>query len=312
MKKIAFLTMLLLISCGKNDNAINGYVEGIFVYAAPSTSGVLEELLVERGSWIKAGDKLFTLNTKGLQANVDASRLSLEQAYANLANLSKGQRPEEILIIVKQLDQAKAQLFTAEHEFKRYSQLVKDKIVSQSDMDSRKSDYDAARAKVGEMQANINTAMLGAREDEIISAGLGIEIARQNLIIAEKQYADSNPVTQTDAYVEDTYFRSGEMVAAAIPVVKLLPPENIKARFFVSQAQFPQFQHGTEVFIDCDGCVQPIAAKVTYLSSQAEFTPPVIFSVESRQKLVFMVEAQSEELSKKLHPGTPISVRLKK
>ena len=109
--------------------------------------------------------------------------------------------------------------------------------------------------------------------------------------------------------VQQIYFRVGEMVPAGKPVVALLPPGNLKVRFFVSEAVLPQFNLGDPVGIRCDGCGGDIAAKVTFISRQSEFTPPVIYSLEERSKLVFMIEARPEN-GEKLRVGQPVSVVL--
>ena len=90
----------------------------------------------------------------------------------------------------------------------------------------------------------------------------------------------------------DTLYREGEWVAAGSPVVRMLPPQNVKVRFFVPQAIVGGLAHGRAVAIQCDGCGADIPATLTYVSNEAEFTPPVIYSNETRSKLVFMVEAR--------------------
>jgi HlyD family secretion protein len=111
--------------------------------------------------------------------------------------------------------------------------------------------------------------------------------------------------------VFDTIYREGEWVAAGSPVVRLLPPQNVKVRFFVPEAIVGGLATGRAVAIQCDGCGGDIPATLTYVSTEAEFTPPVIYSNETRSKLVFMVEARpAVEHAGRLHPGAPVSVRI--
>jgi HlyD family secretion protein len=112
--------------------------------------------------------------------------------------------------------------------------------------------------------------------------------------------------------VYDTLYRAGEWVPAGSPIVQMLPPQNIKVRFFVPETLIGGLALGRDVTIHCDGCAADMAAKVTYVSNNAEYTPPVIYSNESRAKLVFMIEAHpSVADAAKLHPGQPVTVALK-
>ena len=109
--------------------------------------------------------------------------------------------------------------------------------------------------------------------------------------------------------VQSVYFRAGEVAGEGQPVVAVLPPENLKLRFFVPQARLPELAAGDRVSVTCDGCGQPIDATVTFLSGEVEFTPPVIYSLEERQKLVFLVEAKPAEPAR-LRLGQPVEVSL--
>lgn len=310
MKKLlAFL--LLLSACSNEDTVnVNGYIEGEYIYISPSGSGILDEIDVTKGQSVKAGDKLFAVDREIWSANLIQAQNELDKAYANFADLSKGKRKQELEVIIRQKAQASATLKNAEKEYRRAQKLVKTKIVSQSDYDRKLSDYENARARVAELDASLASAMLSAREDELKAARNDIEIARQNLLKTEKQAADNTATAKTGGYVEDVYFRLGEFVPAGTPVVSILPPENVKIRFFVSEETFPDIRPNMPVDVICDGCKSPRKARISFISSQSEFTPPVIYSIESREKLVFMAEAVFEDKTQNLHPGLPVTVRI--
>jgi HlyD family secretion protein len=116
----------------------------------------------------------------------------------------------------------------------------------------------------------------------------------------------ASPVTGT---VQQIYFRPGEMVSAGRPVLAILPPGNLKLRFFVPEPVLPQVAYGETVKVSCDGCAQDITARVTFISRTAEFTPPVIYSLQERAKLVFLIEALPDDPGK-LRVGQPIDVAL--
>jgi HlyD family secretion protein len=115
-----------------------------------------------------------------------------------------------------------------------------------------------------------------------------------------------SPVTGS---VQQIYFRPGEVVPASRPVVSLLPPGNLKVRFFVPEAVLPKIALGDPVTIRCDGCPEHIPALITFISRASEFTPPVIYSQEERSKLVFLVEARTDRTDS-LRVGQPVSVVL--
>ena len=107
-------------------------------------------------------------------------------------------------------------------------------------------------------------------------------------------------------------YRSGEWVPAGSPVVRMLPPENVKVRFFVPESAVGALASGRPVRIRCDGCAADVAAVVSFVSDQAEYTPPVIYSNEARAKLVFLVEARPQVAdAARLHPGQPVQVVLR-
>lgn len=115
-----------------------------------------------------------------------------------------------------------------------------------------------------------------------------------------------SPVTGT---VQQVYFRPGELVPAGKPVISVLPPGNIKVRFYVPEAILPQIAPGDEVAVSCDGCAADLKAKVSFISRQSEYTPPVIYSQDERSKLVFLIEALPTQPDA-LRVGQPVSVML--
>jgi len=112
--------------------------------------------------------------------------------------------------------------------------------------------------------------------------------------------------------VDDTLYQVGEWVAAGRPVISLLPPDNIKVRFFVPEPRLAELQTGAAVEVTLDGAPAPLEARVSYIATEPEYTPPVIYSRENRARLVYMVEARfAPDASAALHPGQPVEVLLK-
>jgi HlyD family secretion protein len=109
--------------------------------------------------------------------------------------------------------------------------------------------------------------------------------------------------------VQQIYFRPGEMVPAGRPVVALLPPANVKLRFFVPEGVLPKVALDETVRVACDGCAADLTARVSFIARTAEFTPPVIYSLEERAKLVFLVEARPQR-PEAFRVGQPVSIAL--
>ena len=191
-----------------------------------------------------------------------------------------------------QLSQARAQAELAQHDLTRKRELVAKGFISRAQLDEAQATLAQAQARVRELSSMVEVARLPARADERAAADAQVEAARQALrqtVWREQQKEQAAPA---DAQVADTFFRPGEFVAAGQPVVALLPPGNLKARFYVPEAQLSTVALGQDVLLQCDGCGAPIAARVTHIATRPEYTPPVIYSNSQRSKLVFMVEAQ--------------------
>jgi HlyD family secretion protein len=164
---------------------------------------------------------------------------------------------------------------------------------------------------VSELKAQLAAAKLAARPDEIRAAQAASAAAREALAQAEWRLEQKSVRAPREGRVTDTLYVEGEWVPAGSPVVTLLPPAHIKVRFFVQERILGSVRVGQSVSVRCDGCGEPIAAQVSYISPQAEYTPPVIYSRENRAKLVFLVEARPAPAeAARLHPGQPVEVRL--
>jgi HlyD family secretion protein len=133
--------------------------------------------------------------------------------------------------------------------------------------------------------------------------------AKANLEWSQTRLARRNAYSPGEGTIEQIYYRPGETVPAGRPVLALLPPGNLKIRFFAPQAVLPEIKYGEIVGITCDGCEKGLTAKVSFIARSAEFTPPVIYSQEERAKLVFLIEARPEQ-PEKFRVGQPVTVTL--
>lgn len=304
------VALFLLASCSRSTpNRVQGYVEGEFVYIASPLAGTLEALHVKRGTEVKAGDPLFTLDSTPEKAARDEAERRLAQARANLEDAKKGKRPSEIESIRAQLKQARIALALSEKEFVRQKQLFPGGTTEQ-DLDRARFTLDQDRQRVAQLEAELKTAQLGSRADQIAAAQANVRALEAALAKAEWDLSQKRQTAPRAGLVFDTLYQEGEWVAAGRPVVILLPPQNIKVRAFVPETQISAIHHGDRVRVTVDGLPEPFIGTVSFISPQAEYTPPVIYSRESRSKLVFMIEAVFDPgTAVNLHPGQPVDVQ---
>jgi HlyD family secretion protein len=308
MKRFLFLLLAPLIaSCSEPAQPWQGYAEGEYLRLGAPEAGWIESMAVERGSRVTAGTRLFTLEAEQQRAAVREAEGRLAQAEAQLADLRLGRRPEEIAQIEANLAEAKAGQSYAELDLRRQQELARTDVAAQARLDQARSAALEARARVAAMEAQLATARLPARADQIAAAEAAVASAKALLAQAVWQLDQRTVRAPADALVEDTVRKAGEWVGAGGTVISLLPAENIKVRFFVPEPELSAIRLGQRLALRCDGCPQDMTATVRYVAPQAEFTPPVIYSVGSREKLVFMVEAWPEA-GTQLHPGQPVDV----
>ena len=298
-----------LAGCGPSDSdRVQGYVEGEYVYVAAPLAGALETLNVQRGAEVKVGDPLFALDDTPERAARDEAERKAAQARADWEDLTKGKRPSEIESIEAQLGQARAALVVSEKELARQQRLTASNATARQDLEQALSARDQDRERVARLDADLTTARLPALRP---GGGGGGQRPRDGGGAGEggMEPAQKQQAAPQAGVVFDTLYWPGEWVPAEHPVVVLLPPERIKVRAFVPETRVGGIHIGQTVRVIVDGVAAPYVGRVTFLSPQAEYTPPVIYSRESRAKLVFMIEARFDPATAAtMHPGQPVDV----
>jgi len=271
MKKVILLCLAVLAGCDRapKDQPWLGYGEGDFAYISAPQAGWVTQMKVERGTQVHRGDLLFTLDSTREQSSQGQAQAQLAQARANLR-------------------QENATLAYAKITLDRQDRLARDHAGTPTERDQALSNYRQSQARIRELQGQI-------AQMEAALTGAAYSLTQRQVI------------AQTEGRVQDIYFREGEYVPASTPVLSILPPANIFVRFFVPEGQLSRAHLGQTVTISCDGC-KPLKAKISFIAQREEFTPPVIFSVENREKLVFKLEARAEG-GLALNPGQPVEVR---
>jgi HlyD family secretion protein len=291
---------------------LTGYVEGEFVLVASPWGGTLARLSVARGDEVKRGDRLFAIEDSLEQAAVDEAQARVRAAEARIENLSASRRVAEIDALKQQVAAARASLALSEETLRQQQRLRAQGFVSEASLDAARSTRDRDAAQLAQAQAQVRSAEESiGREPEIAAARAELEAARAAREQAATRVEQKAPTAPADAHVADTYFRVGESVPAGAPVVSLLPVQNVKLRFFVPQDRLGALRIGDPVRARCDGCEAPVDARIVFIAPRAEFTPPVIYGEQARQKLVFLVEARPSPIAAaRLHPGMPVDIEL--
>jgi HlyD family secretion protein len=289
----------------------SGYVEGDYVYVSAPLAGTLAALPVAAGASVPQGAPLFTLEAEAERLARAEAQARQSAAQAQAANTDSGRRTDEIAVTEAQLARSRAQAALAKTELARVQALVAQNFVSPAQLDDARAAEAQARARVGELEAAVRVARLPARTQERVAAHASAGAAAEAVKQADWRLAQKAQRAPAAAQVADTYFRLGEWVPAGQPVVSLLPPGAVKARFYVAESEAGALAPGQAVTIHCDGCGAPIAARISRIATQAEYTPPIIYSNAQRAKLVFMVEARPNTPADaaRLRPGQPIDVQ---
>lgn len=270
MKRFLILPFLLAACSEPASTVLHGYGEADYIYIASQETGVVREVYVREGDQVEAGAPIFALDRDRLSLNAQ-SAASQSAAAASAVRT------------------AQAEAVLAESNYARGAELFARGFYPRARLDSDRASRDAANARLAQARR------------EASAAGAQTSLARTRV-------GDAAVAAPQAGAIERIYHRPGEVVAAGAPVAALLTPANMKVRFFAPQAMLAQFPVGAHVQVSCDGCGAPMDAVVSFAASEPQFTPPIIYSLDQRDKLVFLIEARVTEPGR-VRPGMPVDVR---
>lgn len=297
---VGLVLWLFLRSGGrKSDEVFTGYVISDNVYMSSPVAGTLARVEVQRGQRVAAGAPLFRIDptvraaeTEQARATIAANEAQVNQQQASLA------RARSDLAAA----QADAERAGAEYRRLAAAQRQKPGSVAQLDLDQARASYEGALRKRDAARTQI-----GSASSAIAAARAQVRQSQAGLTSAERQLNELAPVAPSAGRVENVMFKPGESVTPNAPVVSIVPDGQVKMRFYVPQSLVSSYQPGRRVAIGCDGCAAGMTATVEFVANEPEYTPPVIYSLDAREKLVFLVEARPSD-PRKLLPGQPIDV----
>lgn len=290
MNRVVLLcSCLALAACNSpDDGALPGYVESDLLMMAAQDSGRVSELAVEEGDNVAAGALLFRLDPARAEYSAEQAASSAGAAEARAAKEGA---------LAQAVAEAEAQLRFAAINYERSKKLYSDKVVAKARLDADRASYDAANARLERAHA----------EEAAARREWGAASATEDL--ARQRVSDMQVFAPAAGAVERIYRRPGEVIGPGEPVLALLPPENVKIRFYAPEPMLARLSIGGDIVFTCDNCDGEKRARISYIAREPQFTPPLIYSLEERAKLVFLVEARPEN-PKDLRPGLPVSVRL--
>lgn len=298
-----------LLSCGPAAPLAVGYVEGEFVWLAPIETAQVQSVAVRRGDRFEPGQIIVRLEDTDARIAVSQAEAALAQAEAQLADLKIGKRPEEIDVLAATLTSAEAEAEEARRVVERTQDLFGRGTATQAQLDSAKTQLEVTTAAIGQAKANLAVAELPARPETIRAAEEGVKQASAALAEAQWRLSKRSLSAVNAGRVDDVIRDPGDIAGPSAPVLSLLPDGAVKLKVYVPEPDFSRLKVGGKLVVRCDGCGEGLTATISYVSPDPEFTPPVIYSLETRQKLVYLVEARPDG-DTRLQPGQIIDVDL--
>lgn len=299
---------LVLPSFGETGPTVyNGYIEGDYVYAAAAAPGRIADLSAVEGGTIAQGEALFRLEDAAQIAALKSAEAQVAVAKANLENLQTGGRSAEIDVIRANLDQARADQHLAQTTLERTQQLFATGNVSKASVDANEAKLESANARIAQLEAQLQVAELPARDAQRIAAEANVEAALAAFEGAQTALEDRAVTAPVGGIVDKVFYGIGEVAGAGAPVVAILPPDALKALFFVREADRMNVEVGSIFDVTCNGCPPDLFAKVTRLASSPQFTPPILYSKDEVSRLVFRAEAELLNAEGVL-PGQPLTL----
>ncbi|MCX7305582.1 MAG: HlyD family efflux transporter periplasmic adaptor subunit [Hyphomicrobiales bacterium] len=304
------LAASLFSACAGSPPLAVGYVEGDFVLLAPIEVAQVQSISVKRGDRVLAGARVAEMETDDASIAVAQAQAALAQAQAQLANLQIGKRPEEIAALDSVRRSAEAEASEKRRVLARASDLLKRGIATQAEFDEAQTAVEVAEAKINQAEANLAVGNLPARPEEIKAAESQVRQADTALAQANWRLTKRTLTAPSDGRVDDVIRNPGDVGGPSAPVISMLPDGAVKLSVFVPEASFSRVAVGKVLNVRCDGCPQGLQARISFVSPDPEFTPPVIYSLETRQKLVYLVEARPIGEDSPLQPGQIVDVEL--
>lgn len=295
-------------ACSQPQNQTQGYVEGQYRYLSSQVSGTLQHLAVTRGETVKKGQLLYQLNADPQSYQLKQAQAQAAQAQSQMHDLLKGARTPEVEALIAKQEAAQANLTYAQKDLMRQQHLRSQGYTSIAALNLAEQNYRSALADYHGAKANIVNAHLPARTDQILAATAAVQAAQDNVQALQWQINQKQHLAPYSGVVDDTYYYAGENIPADEPIVSMIRPEDTFAIFYVSAKVRSHLHIGEKITVQSNESTKKVTATIDYMSTQAMYTPPLIYSEKNIQDLVFAVHAQLSTKQFVFWPGQPVVV----
>ena len=295
----AFLVWRAWAPRAEDADVLTGYIEGDDLYLSSPVAGSVTEVAVVKGQRVAAGARLFAMDPGTLDAQRGQAQGRVEQSLAQISAAEAQARQAQSNVAA-----ARAVEANARKDLDRFTglQRANPQAVAAQQVDQART----ALANATAQRQGLENAAAAAAVQALAARASTLQ-AQASLKEAGVRRGQLDQIAPASGVVEDVFYQRGEWAGANQPVVSLLPDDQVKLRFFVPEAAVQVYRHGRAVRFSCDGCAKGLSARISYVSPRPEFTPPVIFSRNSRDKLVFLIEATPDN-ARTLAPGLPVDV----
>jgi len=290
---------------------LSGNVEATEANIGFKLSGKVGELLVNEGYKVKKGDILARLDNAELASIVTQNRASLQEALTRLAELRAGSRTQEIEQARANVSSAEAELIKAKKDYERTENLYRNDALSAQQMDAAKRTYDVAVSQHKKALETLSLVREGPRKEEITAAENRVQQARAALAASEERLKDTTIYAPFSGVILRKNIELGEIVAPGIPLYTIGDLENPWIKVYVKEDKLGHVKLGQKAKITTDSYPgKTYEGTVTFISSEAEFTPKYVQTQEERVKLVFGVKVMLKNINDELKPGMPADVKI--
>ena len=291
--------------------AVSGNVEVTETDAGFKFPGRIEELLTDEGQKVKEGDRIAVLDSVEIQNQVAQSNAVLHEALSRLSELKAGARPQELEQAKALVQTAEAELIKAKKDYERYVVLFEKGAVSAEQRDAMKKARDVAVSQHQKALEELSLVREGPRKEEIAGAESRVKQAEAGVKIAETKMKDTTLFSPISGPVLKKNVEVGEVVSAGLPVFTIGDLENPWIKVYIREDKLGLVKLGQKAEIRVDSYPHKVyEGKVTFISSEAEFTPKNVQTQEERVKLVFGVKVSVKNINDELKPGMPADVKL--
>ncbi|WJT10863.1 HlyD family efflux transporter periplasmic adaptor subunit [Vibrio harveyi] len=313
MKRIILGTFVitLLTACSKDDGQqALGTLERDRVTFTATSSEIIRALPIKEGSQVTEGEVLVQLDTKNQEAILARAVAEQAKADAYLLKLTNGERPEDIAAAQARVARAEAQLTEAQKNYQRKAELVRKKLISQSEKDTALAARDSARAELDSSQEEFSKLTAGSRPEDIEQAKAELMAAKADVALQQQKLAELTITTTRDGLLDNLPFNLGERVPVNGIVAVIQASRVPYARVYVPATYRVNFIPGKAVQVHVDGVEKPLEGTVRWVATEPSFTPYFALTEEERSRLMYLAEVDLQDSAESLPSGIPAQVDL--